>query len=168
VSYPGCFAAGRVDEGTTLLLSVLPPLAPGARVLDYGCGTGVIAGAALGLEPSLRVDALDNDAVALEAARENVPHARRVLGIRVADAGRRDYDAILSNPPLHSGIAEDRRALERLVSEAAEHLIPQGCLQLVVQRRVALDRLLARHFPQAEAVAQTGTYCVWRAVAGAL
>ena len=167
VSYPGCFAAGRVDEGTALLLSVLPPLAPDARVLDYGCGTGVIAAAALSLEPGLRVDALDNDALALEAVRENVPRARRVLGTRVADAGRRDYHAILSNPPLHQGIAEDRGPLERLVSDAAAHLVPNGCLQLVVQRRVALDRLLTRHFPKAEAVAQTGKYCVWRAVAGA-
>ncbi len=167
VTYPGCFAAGRVDEGTALLLSVLPPLAPGARVLDYGCGTGAIAAAALSHEPRLRVDALDDDAVALEAARENVPHARRVLGTRVADAGRRDYDAILSNPPLHQGIAEDRRPLERLMSEAPAHLVPHGCLQLVVQRRVALDRRLTRHFPKAEAVAQTGKYCVWRAVTGA-
>jgi 16S rRNA (guanine1207-N2)-methyltransferase len=165
VSYPGCFATGRVDEGTALLLSVLPPLAPGARVLDYGCGTGAIAAAALSLEPGLRMDALDNDAVALEAVRENVPGARRVLGIRVVDAGRRHYHAILSNPPLHQGIAEDRGPLERLVSDAAAHLVPNGCLQLVVQQRVAIERLLTHHFPKAEAVAQTGQYRVWRAVA---
>jgi 16S rRNA (guanine1207-N2)-methyltransferase len=165
VSYPGCFARAGVDEGTALLLSVLPPLAHGARVLDYGCGTGAIAAAALSLEPGLRMDALDNDTVALEAVRENAPGARRVLGIRVADAGRRDYHAILSNPPLHQGIAEDRGPLERLVSDAAAHLVPNGCLQLVVQRRVALERLLMRHFPKAKAVAQTGQYRVWRAVA---
>jgi 16S rRNA (guanine1207-N2)-methyltransferase len=165
VSYPGCFATGRVDEGTALLLSVLPPLAPGASVLDYGCGTGAVAAAALSLEPGLRIDALDNDTVALEAVRENVPGARRVLGIRVADADRRDYQIILSNPPLHQGIAEDRGPLEQLISDAAAHLVPNGCLQLVVQRRVALERLLTRHFPKAEAVAQTGQHRVWRAVA---
>lgn len=36
VSYPRTFAAGRLDEGTALLLSAMPPLPPGARVLNTG------------------------------------------------------------------------------------------------------------------------------------
>jgi 16S rRNA (guanine1207-N2)-methyltransferase len=162
VSYPGTFAAGRLDEGTALLLSVLPALAASARVLDYGCGSGAIAAAALALQPRLAIDALDNDAVALEAARENVPQAVLVLGTRLADAGRRGYDAILSNPPLHSGIAEDHALLDRLVTEAPSHLAPDGLLQLVVQRRVPLERRLAQHFAKVEIAAETGRYRVWR------
>jgi 16S rRNA (guanine1207-N2)-methyltransferase len=161
VSYPGTFAAGRLDEGTALLLSVLPPLAADARVLDYGCGSGAIAAAALALQPGLKVDALDNDAVALEAARENAPEARLVLGARPADAGRRDYDAILSNPPLHSGIAEDHGLLDRLVAEAPSHLASGGVVQIVVQRRVPLERSLAQHFAKVEIAAETGRYRVW-------
>jgi len=163
LSYPGTFAAGRLDEGTALLINALPSLAAGARVLDYGCGTGEIAAAALALQPSLTIDALDNDAVALQAARENVPVARLVLGTGVADAGRRNYDAILSNPPLHLGIAEDHALIERLVADAPSHLAPGGVLQVVVQRRVPLERMLARQFAKVEIVAQTGTYRVWRA-----
>ena len=163
VSYPGCFAAGRLDEGTRLLLAALPALSPGARVLDYACGTGVVAAAALRRGPGLAVDALDNDAVALAAARENVPAASLILGTRLADAPSHDYAAILCNPPLHQGIAEDRTLVERLIAEAPSHLAPQGCLQLVVQRRVPLDRLLGRHFAKAEVVAESGRYRVWRA-----
>jgi 16S rRNA (guanine1207-N2)-methyltransferase len=163
VSYPGCFAAGRLDEGTALLLSALPRLPRGARVLDYGCGTGAIAAAALAQEPGLKVDAMDSDAVALEAVRENAPAARPILGTRLADAGRRGYAAILSNPPLHQGIAEDRTPLDRLVADAPSHLSPGGLMQLVLQRRVALERPLAERFTKVETVAETGSYRVWRA-----
>jgi 16S rRNA (guanine1207-N2)-methyltransferase len=163
VSYPGIFAAGRLDEGTALLLSALPPLRAGARVLDYGCGSGEIAVAVSSLQPAPTVDALDNDTVALEAARENVPAARLVLGTRIADTGLEEYDAVLSNPPLHQGITEDRGTLERLVADAPSHLPPGGVLQLVVQRRVPLERLLAQHFARVEVAAETGRYRVWRA-----
>ena len=89
------------------------------------------------------LDMLDSDAVALEAARENVPGARGVPGTRVADAGCKAYAAILSNPPLHQGAAEDHTLLEQLVADAPSRLAPGGMLQIVVQRRLPLDRLFA-------------------------
>jgi 16S rRNA (guanine1207-N2)-methyltransferase len=163
VSYPGVFAADRIDEGTALLIGVLPPFDPGARVLDHGCGSGVIAAAALAAGPGVTIDLLDSDSVALEAARENVPGMRLVLGTSLHDAGQVRYHAILSNPPLHKGMAEDHGALERLITEAPAHLEPGGLLQIVVQRRIPLDRLLGKHFSSIAIAAETGRYRVWRA-----
>jgi 16S rRNA (guanine1207-N2)-methyltransferase len=163
VSYPGIFADGRIDEGTALLLANLPQLPAGACVLDYGCGSGIIAASALALQPELALILIDNDTVALEAARENVPGARVVAGTRITDAGKVTYAAILSNPPLHTGLAEDHAHLKRLVADAPARLAPGGVLQMVVQRRVPLDRLLADGFASATVVVETGSYRVWRA-----
>jgi 16S rRNA (guanine1207-N2)-methyltransferase len=94
----------------------------------------VIGAAALAAAPDIVLDLLDDDAVALEAARENVAGAHLVLGAGLADAGATDYAAILSNPPLHKGIAEDHALLEQLIADAPTHLRSGGCLQIVVQR----------------------------------
>jgi 16S rRNA (guanine1207-N2)-methyltransferase len=163
VSYPGVFAAGRIDDGTALLLTVLPALHARARVLDFACGSGVVSAAALGAQPELAIDMLDNDSVALEAARENVPGARAVLGSGFAETRGQRYDAILSNPPLHQGIARTHGLLQRLIADAPAHLAPAGMLQLVVQRRIALDRELQQHFGKIGIVAQNDRYRVWRA-----
>ena len=102
---------------TSAMLAALPPLPRRrARVLDACCGSGVIGAALLQRDSSLRLHLLDADALALAAAAENVPQARRLLLCsgwpdeaaafpRRAAAGRRParYDWIVSNPPVHRG-----------------------------------------------------------------
>jgi 16S rRNA (guanine1207-N2)-methyltransferase len=106
---------------------------------------------------------LDADAVALVAASENVPAGRTILGAGLSATRRARYDLIVSNPPLHTGVREDHRTLERLITEAPPHLMPGGRLVLVVQRRIPLDRLLATGFDTIETLADDGRYRVWAA-----
>jgi 16S rRNA (guanine1207-N2)-methyltransferase len=135
-------------------------------VLDFGCGTGVIAAAVLSASPGARLDMMDEDILALEAARENVPGATVLLGQGLGDSGSsRVYQAIVSNPPLHQGITETHDSMERLAREAPTHLAPGGTLEIVVQRRVPLDALLAAQFADVKVVAENGRYRVWRAAA---
>ena len=117
MTYPGIFAADRIDEGTALLLSALPVLPSGAKVLDYGCGSGVIGAALRASNPALSLDLLDNDSVALVAAARERSLARDSSSASgLVTPARRTYDAILSNPPLHKGIAEDHAQLEELIA----------------------------------------------------
>jgi 16S rRNA (guanine1207-N2)-methyltransferase len=164
VSYPGTFAHARLDDGTALLLGALRALPGGSLALDYACGTGHVAAALLAAQPTAAVHALDNDTVALEAVRENVPRARRILGTRIADAGSGVYHAIVSNPPLHRGFSEDHALLESLIADAGPHLAAGGVLELVVQRRIPLERLLGAHFGRSDVAAENARYRVWRAV----
>jgi len=160
VSYPGAFAKGGLDDGTAFLIEHLPRLKPGARVLDFAAGTGVIAAALTAANIALDIDMIDADAIALVAAAENVPTARSMPGTSLAAVTGRRYDLIVSNPPIHEGILESHKVLERLIADAPAHLRDDGTLLLVVQRRVAVLPLMRKAFPAARIVADNGRFTI--------
>jgi 16S rRNA (guanine1207-N2)-methyltransferase len=163
ITYPGLFARGGLDPATALLLVHVPKLAPGARVLDFATGTGIIAAALLERQPDLSIDAIDNDALAIEAARENVPSARAIVGNDLASVGAERYDLIVSNPPIHDGVTESHGVLDKLIADAPRHLTNAGALILVVQRRIDVQKTLFEAFGNAEVVARDAQFTVWRA-----
>lgn len=167
-SYPGVFAHGRLDAGTALLLEHLPAIEAGDRVLDYGAGTGFLAAGVLEAQPRARVTLLEVDTVAAEAAGENVPSARIVVGSGWAalDPGDR-FEVVIANPPYHRGKSETLAEIEALVAGAAARLVPGGVLRAVVQRRHGVDTLLARALVDVRGVADAEAYRVWEARAPA-
>ena len=89
----------------------------------------------------------------------------QVLG--AVDAREKALEAQLAEAERNR--AESARLLEehkKLVADARSDVLPGGLLQIVVQRRVPLERRLAKHFARTETVAQTGRYRVWRARIG--
>ncbi|WP_448187507.1 methyltransferase [Azospirillum sp. sgz301742] len=163
VSYPGLFAHGRLDPGTALLLDALPKIWADQSVLDFGCGAGVIAHAVRRLVPEVKLTLLDMDSVALHAARQNMPDATCVLSDGwSAVKARRDFDLILSNPPLHRGKEEDFGALDALIHGAKDRLKPRGALVAVVQRTAGVGKLFAAALRNTEMLAETPQYQVWR------
>ena len=162
-SYPGVFAHGRVDGGTALLLASLPRVAPQARVLDYGCGHGVLGGVMMARTPTADVHFLDVDTVALEAVRANLPDARTILSEGWEAVADERYDLIVSNPPYHRGKGESLHAIEMLLRDAPEHMESQAALYLVAQRRLGVGPLLDHAFGHTAALADDGPWRVWHA-----
>jgi 16S rRNA (guanine1207-N2)-methyltransferase len=160
ISYPGVFARGGLDVGTTLLLEHLPALPAHARVLDFACGTGIIAAAVLARHSDARVQMIDADAIAIEAARENVPGATSLVGSDLSDLGGARFDAILSNPPIHDGVREDHGVLKRLLTGTPRRLRPGGMLVIVTQRRVRATSLVREALGNSEVVAETPRFQV--------
>lgn len=160
VSYPGVFAKGGLDDGTRLLIAHLPEVEPRMRVLDFAAGSGVIGRAILERQAEAELTLLDADALAIEAARENVPGAQMIVGDSLSASGTRPYELIVSNPPLHQGVAESHAVLQRLVAEAPGHLAGGGRLLLVVQRRVAVVAAMEAAFGNAQVLADDGRFTV--------
>jgi 16S rRNA (guanine1207-N2)-methyltransferase len=164
VVYPGVFAKGGLDEATALLLEALPEPEPAAHVLDFACGPGTIAAALKLRQPGLSLQLLDADALAVTAARANLPGTLVACGDSWgALPAYQRYDLIVSNPPIHQGKARDYTVITRLIEGAPARLLPKGCLVLVVQAQVPAAALLNEHFDLVELIAEDGRFKVWRA-----
>lgn len=100
VSLPGVFAEGRLDDATALLLAHLELPATG-RLLDLGCGAGVIGLVAKRRAPSLDVCLADADDFAVEATRRSA-HAN---ALHVREDSGRSREA-LGEPSTERGPAE--------------------------------------------------------------
>ena len=173
VRYPGLFAGGGLDVMTAALCRALPAPPPRARVLDFASGSGALAAALLARAPTLRVHLLDADAVAIAAARENVPTAARcfvcagwppLTSFKKRKPKR--YDLIVSNPPVHAGQPDDFGVLVTMIRGARRRLRKGGSLWFVAQEQVPAGRLLALHgrFAWVKAAPTAdGRFVVWSA-----
>lgn len=139
----GVFSAERLDPGTAVLLRETTPGADATRLLDLGCGYGVLAVALASACPLAEVDAVDVNPRALALVVDNAQThgvAERVFALtpEQADPAAR-YDEIWSNPPIRIGKA----ALHELLLTWLPRLAPSGVARLVVGKNLGADSLQA-------------------------
>ncbi len=135
----GVFAQGRLDVGTAVLFRETQPPA-GGRILDLGCGYGVI-GLAIAATTDAVVTAVDVNERAVLLANDNAAalgladRFRATIPDDVPDDAA--YDEIWSNPPIRIG----KEALHELLLRWLPRLTPGGRAVLVVGKNLGADSL---------------------------
>ncbi|WP_217476450.1 class I SAM-dependent methyltransferase [Stutzerimonas stutzeri] len=165
VSLPGVFSHGRLDRGTALLLDQLDGL-PDGRLLDFGCGAGIIGASLKRRYRASEVVLLDVDAFAVESSRmtlaANGLDAQVIAGDGI-DAAPDDCAAIISNPPFHQGVHTHYEASETLLQRAASHLRPGGELRLVANAFLRYPPLIEAHLGTCETLVHAEGFRIYRA-----
>jgi 16S rRNA (guanine1207-N2)-methyltransferase len=160
---PGVFSWDRLDPGSQLLLSVLPPLK--GRGADLGAGVGVLSRAILASSAVTRLDLVEQDRRAVEAARRNVDDPR--AHIHWADArtapALEGLDFVVTNPPFHDGGTEDRALGLAFLRRAYQVLRKGGVLWVVANRPLPYEATLAELFGRPTPKADRGGFKVYEA-----
>lgn len=168
VTYPGVFSFGALDAGTKLLLQHLPAM-PQEKVLDVGCGAGVLS--AVLAHSGANVFAVDTNALALQATQATlvannlsatVFPSNMLAQVEVRPHER--FDVIVSNPPFHQGIATDLQPVAELISTAKTKLKKGGQLWLVANQFLPYEKWLANNFSRIEQVVQDGRFKIIKAI----
>jgi 16S rRNA G1207 methylase RsmC len=106
ISRPGVFSHRHIDTGARALINTMQ-LLPGQRILDLGCGTGVVGLAALCRAENVRVLAVDANPRALQCAIRGAER-NGLVGLEAALDATGDsipageFDVVLANPPYFS------------------------------------------------------------------
>ena len=149
LSANGVFSADRVDRGTRLLLDFLESVDPPTKILDIGCGIGVLGFAALRRWPDATAVLADVDRRAVEAATRNAIDLDLSDRCRTAwwDAVQEkppssDCDLALINPPFHTGKAVDLDPARAMFRSLQQVLAPGGAALIVANRTLPYEQQL--------------------------
>ncbi|TMP31412.1 16S rRNA methyltransferase [Pseudoalteromonas rubra] len=165
VSVPGVFNHGKLDVGTKLLLENLDLPAHG-NMLDFGCGAGIIATFVLNQSPRIRFSCLDVNALALYACEQtlrlNGHKAELVLSDGLKQLKGR-FDAIISNPPFHTGIKTDYDIAEGFINGATMHMNKGAQLHIVANSFLKYPPLIEARFGHCDTQIKNTKFAVYRA-----
>ncbi|MFD9334389.1 methyltransferase [Streptomyces sp. NPDC060028] len=172
VNHAGIFCADRLDVGTRFFLQNIPTNTDGARVVDLGCGNGIVGTAVAVADPDAEVVFTDESYQAVASAeatyRANIQgrldRAEFIVGDGVAMLPPGSVDLILCNPPFHSHQATTDATALRMFAQSRKALRPGGELWVVANRHMGYHTHLQRLFGNNEVAASEPKFVVLRAV----
>lgn len=163
--YPGVFSGGHIDYATRFLLENLKTRPVDMRILDLGCGNGVISVVLQRLQPEAEIHVLDDNWLAIESAKKNLPGS----GVTYHWTGTLEilepasFDLVVSNPPYHFENEIDLSVPLRLFSETRNVLKPGGFFLMVANKHLNYRTQLAKIFDNVALVAANEKFEVLQA-----
>ncbi|MBF0415701.1 MAG: class I SAM-dependent methyltransferase [Magnetococcales bacterium] len=167
---PGVFSWQEPDEGSLMLLEAMLEQDPGDRVLDWGCGYGLLGITLARRWPQAQLVLADDQYAAVRATRETLQcnqlegHITVLLEDGIGPGlSRTTFSTIVTNPPFHRGARNDQEPALAFFKQVGSLLQPHGNLWLVGNQFLAHRRTLQQLGFECEIVLENNRFEVCRA-----
>ncbi|MBR9908457.1 MAG: class I SAM-dependent methyltransferase [Gammaproteobacteria bacterium] len=180
--HAGVFARNQLDIGARFMLSNMPP-SGAERVIDLGCGNGVLGLRYAQLSPASQITWVDESFLAIASTRANIEqnltgtpsstpcstpcsttaqyHAQ--VDDCLAQQDDHSCDLILCNPPFHQEHAVTEHIARQMFRDSQRVLRKNGELWVVANRHLPYYQPLKRLFKQVHQVAQNSKFVILKA-----
>jgi len=159
-SHVGVFSHAHLDEGTAFLLDNLPNIAPQQKILDAGCGVGIIGMVAQRTLNPENVIYADVNLLAVDCVQRSLPNAEVIAADLASTPLEQSFDVILCNPPFHQGQETSTLFMQSFARHAHQMLNPNGQLILVANAFLPYKNLLQSIFTDVESLANNDQFQV--------
>ncbi|TDB52720.1 MULTISPECIES: class I SAM-dependent methyltransferase [Bacillaceae] len=163
----GVFSKKEVDFGSRVLIDSFEVNNVKGPILDVGCGYGPIGLTIAKLRPDEQVHMVDVNERALALSEKNAK-ANGINNVQIyqsscySNVEINHFSTILTNPPIRAG----KKIVHEILEGAYNHLVEQGELWVVIQKKQGAPSALAKLeslFEEVEVVEKKKGYYIIRA-----
>lgn len=170
INHAAVFSRDSLDIGTRFFLEHLPVGEQYQKIIDLGCGNGIVGLMAADKNPSAELLFTDESFMAVASAEANFRsafqesrHAEFFATDCLSGVAANSYDLVLNNPPFHQqNVVGDFIALQ-MFREAYKVLKKEGELWVIGNRHLGYHLKLKKLFGNCDTVAANKKFVILKA-----
>ena len=171
-NHSGVYAREKLDIGARHFMKNLPEVKSGMRVIDLGCGNGVIGLTVLAQQPEALVTFVDESYMAVDSAKENITknlpdqieQCEFTINDCLADVEPNSVDLVLCNPPFHQQNATTDHIAWQMFRDSHRVLKKGGELRIIGNRQLGYHIKLKRLFGNEKIIASNDKFVTLSAI----
>lgn len=171
-NHANVYSKEKLDIGARYFIQNLPSVAAQSKVIDLGCGNGVIGLTVLNQQPQAQVHFIDESFMAIASAKTNIEHnipeqlqqCQFQINDCLTSIEGGSVDLILCNPPFHQQTATTDHIAWQMFKDSHRVLKKGGELRIIGNRQLGYHIKLKRIFGNEKLIASNDKFVTISAI----